>query len=30
MSIVYCEKCDQYIDTDHNAEHFEEHEEDNK
>jgi hypothetical protein len=24
MSIVYCEKCQKYIDTDYNAEHFEE------
>ena len=24
MSIQYCEKCDQYIDTDFNAEHFDE------
>lgn len=24
MSIQYCEKCGQYIDTDYNAEHFEE------
>ncbi len=22
MSIVYCEKCDKYVDTDFNAEHF--------
>lgn len=22
MSIVYCEYCDEYIDTDFNAEHF--------
>ena len=26
MSIQYCEICDIYIDTDYNAEHFEEHE----
>jgi len=24
MSIVYCHKCDTYIDTDFNAEHFDE------
>lgn len=24
MSIEYCFKCDEYIDTDYNAEHFEE------
>jgi len=22
MSVVYCEYCDQHIDTDYNAEHF--------
>lgn len=22
MSVVYCEECDKYIDTDFNAEHF--------
>lgn len=25
MSVVYCHDCDKYIDTDFNAEHFEEH-----
>lgn len=24
MSVMYCEHCDQYIDTDYNAEHFDE------
>lgn len=24
MSIIYCENCDKYIDTDFDAEHFEE------
>ena len=27
MSVVYCEQCDKYIDTDFNAEHFFNHEE---
>lgn len=26
MSIEYCKKCDEYIDTDFNAEHFDEEE----
>ena len=26
-SVIYCEKCDKYVDTDIDAEHFEEHEE---
>lgn len=25
MSVEYCYKCDQYIDTDYNAEHFDVH-----
>lgn len=28
MSMVYCDVCDKQIDTDFNAEHFEEHDED--
>ena len=24
MSIIYCENCDSYVDTDFNAEHFDE------
>jgi hypothetical protein len=28
MSMIYCEECDKQIDTDFNAEHFEEHDED--
>ena len=24
MSVVYCDKCDKHIDTDFNAEHFDE------
>lgn len=28
MSVVRCEKCDRFIDTDYDAEHFDEHEDD--
>ena len=29
-SVIYCDKCDKYIDTDFNSEHFDEHEEEDE
>lgn len=30
MSVIYCEKCNKQIDTDHNAEHFQGHKEESQ